>query len=133
MTARNLIIANNGADITQTNFWETPLNARGLFYVSVNAGTFRVLVPAQHSLAVAEMQTAQFVTVTRYWDMVEIIFDDRSRSPYTLQLDIRQFDRLPLPTDSGRQDLTCTVWVHGQGGSPQTVLSLPARYYDDRR
>lgn len=127
-----LLVTNNGPVLTGTNFWQTPLNSRGLFYVSVNAGTFRVLVPDQHVLAVAEMQTAEFVSVKRYRDRVEIVFDDRSHSPYTLQLDVRQFDRLPSPADSGRKDLLCTVWVQGQDGLPRQVLSLPARYRDRR-
>jgi len=39
-------IENDGPDIVTTNYWTTEHEQRGLFYVSINAGTCRLLVPA---------------------------------------------------------------------------------------
>jgi hypothetical protein len=36
------IIENDGPGITKTNFWETDWNARGLFFLSANAGAYRL-------------------------------------------------------------------------------------------
>ena len=60
-----LRIENDGPLILSTNFYHTDLARRGLFYLSLNAGAFRLLVPPQHLGAVREMRTARDVVVSR--------------------------------------------------------------------
>jgi hypothetical protein len=75
-----LTIENDGQEITATNFWQTEQARRGSFYLSTNAGAFRLLVPEQHKSAIAEFKTAKDVILTRgpYMDQanaMEILWD----------------------------------------------------------
>jgi hypothetical protein len=93
-----LQIKNDGTLIVQTNFWETEFNERGLYYLSGNAGAYRLLVPDAHFKTYPEMQTAKEVVITKGVDrlqkreMVEIMFDDHTESPFTLYLPLEQTD-----------------------------------------
>jgi hypothetical protein len=128
-----LIIENNGPDLIRTNFWKDL--DRGKFLVSINARAFRILTPKSEESAVPEMQTGREVIISRGpWpadgvdDAVEIIFDDRSSSPYVLHLDAKAFNVLPARSDEGRTDLQAIVYVCGAQDQPREVLRLPARY-----
>lgn len=102
-----LVIENDGQELKKTNFWESEYNARGFFYVSTNAGCFRMLVPESQESAIKEMQTGKFVEISRTTyqgrKMVRLLFDDSSDYPYSLDLSHEQFDRLPSLNDSGRE------------------------------
>jgi len=125
-----LRIENDGPRIRATNYWESEAAGRGYAYVSVNAGTFRLLLPPALETALADMATAREIVISRGpWtdagkaDGLEILFDDGSSSPYALHLSIEQIDRVPLDADAGRQ-VVCTVWTLG----PKLALSRPAYY-----
>lgn len=120
----SLMVQNNGQEIVATNFWETEHARRGLFYLSINAGAFRLLVPEAHTSAISEFKTAKDVILSRGpWsqmgnrDAIEILFDDESESPYALHLDARQLDRLPAREDAGRTAVF-TAWLRGAQGAP---------------
>ncbi len=104
-----LVIANEGAEIIQTNYWQTEGHAHGLFFLSTNAGTMRLLVPAKWLQAVPEMTTGVVeVVLTRgrsegVDDVVEVMFEDRSNTPYRLALDPGQLDRKWTPGDEGKR------------------------------
>lgn len=66
-TAGYIAISNNGPQIIETNFWETDLNAKGKFYLSGNAGAFRLLVPSGYEKIISEMLTANEVVITKGW------------------------------------------------------------------
>jgi hypothetical protein len=36
---------NNGPEIVTTDYWGSPLEKRGFYHLSINAGAFRLLVP----------------------------------------------------------------------------------------
>ena len=117
-----LIIKNSAQEIIGTNFWEPEHAHRGVFYLSLHAGVFRLLVPEAHTSAVAEFRRAHEVFVSRGpWTAaggrsrgraaLEILFDDRSNNPFALHLDARQVDRMPASTDVSREwALTAWVW-----------------------
>ena len=100
----NLIISNDGQEITATNYYESELFTRMLFYLSVNAGCFRLLSPV--ALDDRDIQGTQIVISRGTWDnrpdSIEIMFDDSSDTPYTLHLSKAQIDRLPIDADSGK-------------------------------
>ena len=43
-----IIVSNNGADLIDTNYWETDYALHGYYYLSINAGALRLLVPDIH-------------------------------------------------------------------------------------
>lgn len=102
-------IANDGQDITSTNYWTTPHAARGLVYLSGNAGAWRLLVPPAAAAMLPEMRTGQraiiepSVSTPGCWD---IVFDDGTATPFSIAIDKRQVDWAMQP---GRAVLT--VWV----------------------
>lgn len=122
-------IVNDGPRIISTTYWQTDHARRGLFYVSVNAGAFRLLAPEIQAAEVPDMcRGAQYVVVTRGRfagrDALEIVFEDGSRTPYSLHVDARQVDRLPAASDEGRTDLRFLVYVQPDA----LACELPARY-----
>lgn len=90
-------IANDHAEIIETNYWSSPLAAAGLCYLSGNAGTWRLLVPQATEHLLAEMQTGKRVSIepslhdARCWD---IVFEDGTSTPFSLAIDKQQVDRV---------------------------------------
>lgn len=127
-------IVNNESEIVSTNYWQTENAQRGLFYLSINAGAFRLLVPDIQEAVIAEMATAKEVIVSRGpWpsqnkhDALEFLFEDFTDTPFVLQILPEQADRLPLDSDRDRQGQPprwkFTVWT--EAGKK---LERPARY-----
>ncbi len=117
---QQLQIKNQGQEIIATNFWETEHALRGVFYLSINAGAFRLLVPEVNGSTIAEFRTAKDVIISRGpWkaeggrDALEILFDDGTDDPFAIHLDVRQVDRMPASTDAGRKVLF-TAWTKGR-------------------
>lgn len=126
-----LMIKNDGAKISATNYWETEYAARGAVFLSINANCFRVMLPATVEVSLAEMRTAREVIISRGpWtehgkaDAIEMLFEDCGPNPFVLLLGNEQIDRMPVKNDHGRTDLMCSVWTAG----PTKVLELPAKY-----
>lgn len=105
-------IANNGAEIASTNYWETEHAHGGLCYLSGNAGTWRLLVPPEAEVLLAEMRTGKKVSIEpslqvpgRCWD---VVFEDGTTSLFSVAIDKKQVDRAMQP---GKCRLT--VWTVG--------------------
>jgi hypothetical protein len=116
-----LTIENKGQEIVETNFWQTDIARRGGFYLSGNAGAFRLLVPVIQEAAVADFQTAKDVILTRGpWPAagqakaMEILFDDGTDNPYAIHLGTAQVDRWPLQSDAGRT-FAFSAWILKDG------------------
>lgn len=127
-------IENAGPELVATNYWQTEHAAQGLLYVSLNAGTFRLLVPASKEGEIPEMLTGQEAIVSRGpWDAaggreaLEIMFEDGSDAPYSVHLLTEQVDRLPSAADEGRT-FVLSIWTEG-GKQAQ----LPAKYRRAKR
>ena len=123
-----LIIHNDGAVITGTNYWDSELAKEGLFYLSWNAGVGRLLVPNARRCDLREMSSAAYVIVSRGpWherggrDALELLFEDGSDSPYVIHLSVEQTDRM-LP-DGNQSRFVITVWQRDGN-----ELQLPGRY-----
>jgi hypothetical protein len=122
-----LIVLNDGQLITETNYWQTSFNESGYFYLSINAGAIRLLVPENFD-EVFEFHTAEFVVVTfdDSTKKVSILFDDKSDCPYQITLSYPQVDRIPPYNDSGRK-LPFIVYVKGAENTPIENLKLTSK------
>ena len=103
-----LEIENDGQAILSTNYWTSDYAARGLSYLSWNAGAARLLVPAIRRTWLKEMQGAESVIVSigpwsaaRGKEAIELLFEDRSDSPFALHLSQEQTDRMPPESEAG--------------------------------
>jgi hypothetical protein len=106
----------------ERNYWGSAQAARGLCYLSGNAGTWRLLLPASLEYVLAEMRTAKCVTIEKNRSIpgaTDIVFDDGSDFPFVIMLDRGLRDRglgspgrcrLDVWTESGKQlSFTCMV------------------------
>lgn len=116
-----LQIENDGQEIIKTNFWQTEQARSGGFFLSINAGACRLLVPYQHKNVIKEFEVAKEVILTRGpWPdageetAIEILFDDGSDDPYSIHLGQSQVDRWPPAQESGRT-VQFSAWILKDG------------------
>lgn len=113
-----MIIKSNGADIVSTDYWDTEHAARGLVYLSGNAGVWRLLVPDASAGLLGEMRgsTVSFVRESADRSRVVITFSARHLDDYVLTISRLMVDRAIEPgsrklavwTRSGKQmELPC--------------------------
>lgn len=134
----NLTISNAGPLIIETNYWSTHQAAEGYYYVSLNSGAFRLLVPNGCD-SLADMRAAKHVVIThgvikKLWmnnlkkgdEMLEIMFEDDSDSPFVLYVSVNQLDRLPSSNDVD-QWFEFTAWENRRG-KPHKVMSKRCFY-----
>jgi hypothetical protein len=128
-----LFIANRGDAIADTNFWRSEYAQHGLFFISVNAGAFRLLVPPSWGPAIPDMRKgAKHMVISilppEQWRdgkwVIEMMIEDGSDCPWSCQLSPAQVDRVPADTDKSQQ-WTASVW-EGQRGQPVKRLERPA-------
>lgn len=113
-----LKIGNDGAEIESTNFWQTSINEHHKFYLSINAGAFRLLVPSAHEATLSgELGTTKEVIISRGpWppannkDSLELLFEDGSDCPYSIQLSPPQIHLFPNNSFL-ENDLIFSVWA----------------------
>lgn len=121
-------ITNDGAAITRTNYWALP-HALGYCYLSINAGAVRVLVPPPliaeitdalrtATRAALDVAGALSVGATR----LHLILEDDTDTPYVLDLDRDQCDRLLPASEAGRWVPLIVYGPHGT--DPDGVSSL---------
>jgi hypothetical protein len=129
-----LRIDNHGPLITGANYWDMDFAREGKFFLSTNAGAFRLLIPPSQEAAIQDMRTAAEVIVSRGpWpegqqaDALEVLFDDGSADPLALWLDLRSVDRVPADSDAGRE-LIFSAWTKPRRGRPHKALERPAWY-----
>lgn len=127
-----LTIGNDGSSIHSTNYWGSELEADGRFFMSLNAGTFRLLLPRGSECAIDEMKAAKNVVISRgVWpraglsDGVEILFDDRTSAPFALFSGVNGCDRLPSDSEQGKCGFTVWTWM---AGSPECRITRPCWY-----
>ncbi len=114
-----ITIRNNGAIVLSTSYWRTEHARQGLLYLSINAATLRLLVPAA-TLALLEdlppVGTPCEITraVLDGRETYQLAWLDDPTQPYVVELDRRQCDRrLPVAEDGRVLELRC--YVHGDG------------------
>lgn len=88
---------NDGPLLVSTNYWASQHAARGFFFGSWNAGALRVLVPPTQEPAISEMRTGKDALLStgkiQGREMLQIVFDDRTDSPYAISIDMQMTDR----------------------------------------
>jgi hypothetical protein len=122
-----IAIQNHGPVIISSNYWESELAQQGKIFVSVNAGAIRVLLPPQSYGWLSDMRTARECVLSRGpWpaeskpEGIEIMWDDRSDSPFALHLTPESFDMLPAEPEAGREWI-CSTWT-AKDGRPHKSL-----------
>ncbi len=103
---QNLItIKNDGNAIREINFWVSSHARKELMYLSGNAGAWRLLVPDICQIHLSEMATGKYAEMELSTHAgvpaVTIWFEDGTRTPYRLLLDLRSVDRKITPLKAG--------------------------------
>lgn len=105
-----LHIVNNGQDIVETNYWDSPHAQNGYFYLAWNAGAGRLLVPDSMAHNLNEMSSADSVVISQgTWhemqadDALEILWEDGTDSPFAIYLASESTDRRLGRADAGKE------------------------------
>jgi len=91
-----LSIANDGARIATTNYWQLPFAEQGMCYLSGNAGSWRLLLPGINAEAVSEFHSVKRALIERsicipgHFDIVAL---DGSPNPYCVSISKAMIDR----------------------------------------
>jgi hypothetical protein len=129
-----LEIVNNGGLIASSNYWDTAFSQTGGMFLSFNARTARLLVPAAHVAALkTELRGARRVQLDmgpcpigdpRFppW-AYRLIFDDRSDCPFFILVGPGQFDRVVPGREHGTE-----VRVDLYGPGPRRIATFPATF-----
>jgi hypothetical protein len=128
-TPRHVEIKNDGPKLVDSNWWSLP-GGEDLYFLSANAGALRLLVPDSWVLSIPEMtDNVQNVVVSknqfpeRGLFAVEILFDDGSVTPFSIQLSINQTDCLLADLGSSGP---VPLLVYVNHGGPLCVLRMSA-------
>lgn len=107
------IVYNKGKEIAFTDYWETELAQDGYFFVAVNAGCLRILVPQMLEKSIEEMRTGKRVLIEpsamRPDIAIDFVFDNETNNPFWIAIEKEMIDRKLEP---GR----CTVAVISKSG-----------------
>jgi hypothetical protein len=121
------MIENNGPEILSSNFWDSD---KANFFLSVNDGAARLLIPDSRIDEIQKMITSKLVILSRgpCWpqfdkDAIEIMFDDGSKTPYSIQLTTEQTDDW-VPSSMCCRNLTFSAW----GKNAIKIFERPARF-----
>jgi hypothetical protein len=109
-----LHFSNDGAAISDTNYWDSPMAKIGLLMLTWNAGTARILVPDHQVACIADMSTSEYCIISqgpRKKDnrhRTELLFEDHTDTPLSIQLSSAQCERT---ISGGRQEgFDFAVW-----------------------
>lgn len=124
-----LTFGNKGQALIQTNYWDSDHAKAGCCFLSWNAGAARLLLPDALKPALRGMRQARYVIISRgLWaeqggrEALELLFEDKSDSPFCLHIVAEQTDRLLPEVDQGG-GFPVTVWTRGG-----EKLRLPGKY-----
>ena len=111
-----IVIDNHGALIVASNYWGSDLEQCGGVILSPNAGGIRLLWPRAMRAAIEDMRQAEYaICSVGPWPAegiekaVEILFEDRSDTPYSLCLSPAQCLLIPGEPEPGRE-WVLSVW-----------------------
>ncbi len=107
-----IIIGNAGGEIESTNYFDLELARNGFMFLSWNASVARLLVPDCQHYFIAEMLTGKHCVITRGnlmgRDALEIMFDDGTKAPFTVNIQTHQCDRL---IQNDNKPFTLATWT----------------------
>ena len=106
-----------GPEIAGTDYWDSNLANLGMFFLSWNAGTARLLVPDCQIHQIKKMNTGKYVVISygpwkKYgqdYNSFELMFEDHSESPFSTILGSAQTDQMPTEPEN-RTGFSVTVW-----------------------
>jgi hypothetical protein len=136
MSNELIVVANSGQAVRWSNYWDSDYARVGYCFLSWNAGAARLLIPDILKPVLREMRGADHVIVSRGpWqdgagrDALELLFEDRSNTPFFLILDAAQTDRILPAADSGH-GFMFTAWTRAgeqlrMDGLYRIVSALP--------
>lgn len=123
-----ITIENDNSEIISSNYWLTEWAKKGIMAASLNAGTFRVLLPDSMKDMVIEMKTGKEIIISKgqYQGRIayEILFDDHTKSPFSLIIGDNQIFSLQVADSEQGKALMVAVWMKG----PKKVFEMPARF-----
>lgn len=129
-------IKNHGPLILESNYWDTiSLAMNGYYYLSINAGTFRLLVPDNQRGEISNMREGlKHIVVSmlpvEQWQpkklVCEWLCEDQSEYPWMAHISCGQVDRHPTAEDAGKEWLA-SVWIRKRG-KPHKVFERPAYF-----
>ena len=128
-----IITNNQKQDLLASNYWDSEIEARQLFYLSPNAGAIRLLVPRNSEAKLRSMtQNCDYVIVTRgRWngaEAVEILFEDHSDNPFVIHLTVDSCQMLPGDPGLDRQ-WTFAIWSLNEAtGQPVKSYEFECRW-----
>ena len=89
-----ITVTNDGENIVATNYFDLPMAQMGFFFLARNGDADCLLVPDSQIHFAQEMKTGKHCVITSgvYCgrESIEIMFDDRSNSPFVLYLSLNQ-------------------------------------------
>jgi hypothetical protein len=125
-----VMVENNETELVASNYWETEYAINGLFYLSINAGAFRLMVPKSGEHLISEFKTGEYCIISKgpsimpgHPFMIELLFEDHTSTPYFLVLGSGHVDKNPASTDAGRK-FKLSIWTKGC----KKVLEIDAYY-----
>jgi len=93
----NLIsVETSKGEVVKTNFFQSSYNQHGLFYLSYCDKCFQLFIPSKYLSEIKEFNTGKYVVITTGFhneigrEMVELLFEDYSSTPYSLHLSLTQ-------------------------------------------
>jgi len=119
-------VQNLGAELVSTSYWSTPHAQQGLLYVTINAATLRVLVPAATRALLAELPavgtTCDLTSATlEGHETYQLTWRDDPDDPDIVEIDQAQCDR-PIPAaDAGR--VLPLIWEGQQAGRAGVTIT----------
>ena len=110
---------NDGATMVESNYWDIRAAQQGLFYLSINAGAFRLLAPDNQISFIQEILTGQYAVISHGFHrmqnktMHEIMFEDNSETPFALWLSENQVERCFSIDDAASRERELIIYRRG--------------------
>jgi len=114
-----MMVRNDDEKVIETNFWGSPAELQGFYYVTSNAGAFRLLVPDIQNCEIPNILSGKHAVITYGFHrqtskfMYEVMFDDDSDNPFALWISPGQFDRCFSIADAASKDRQLIVYRNG--------------------
>lgn len=130
-----LLIKNEGPEIVGTNFWKTEHAKAGMFHLSTNAGTIRLLIPTQwEDRFLPEIIECDYVIVSvgqcsygRNTMCVEMIFERSDKDPLYLILESDQCSMVPGDPSPGEWKFS--AWhLNPNNGEAEKISEKEAKW-----
>lgn len=130
-------IDNQGGELVSTNYWDSPMEKGGLLYLSWNAGVARIMLPDKCISILREIKTGKYCIISqgpqfsynRTANTIELLFEDHTDSPFSMQLGAVQVDRR-VDCTKPQEGFKVTVWsrngkLHSMPGKLRSANLLP--------